>query len=215
MLADEFLELRCQLGVSADQEPRLEAVLERGQAQLTEATERCVDRGAELELGERLPAPECERPVEGRDGLLGASGHERLPPCADSPLEAVQVEPLGIDPEGVAVQLGHECRVRARGCEELADLGQVDVESGPDRARALGAPHTCDQPLARDRLVGVQEQEREQRALPRAAERKRLALDPGLERPEQREPDTSLPFAPRLLRFSPPFACVGEPSSGA
>jgi hypothetical protein len=127
----------------------------------------------------------------------------------------VQIEPLGIDPEDVAVQLGHQGRVSARSCEELADLGQVDVQRRADRARALGAPYTRDQPLARDRLVGVQKQEREQRALPRPAERKRFALDPGLERPEQRKPDTSLPFAPRLLRFSPPFAGVREPSSGA
>jgi hypothetical protein len=61
----------------------------------------------------------------------------------------------------------------------------------------------------------VQEQEREQRALPCAAERERLAVDPGFERPEQRERNTVLLFAPRLLRFSPPFACVGEPANGA
>jgi hypothetical protein len=127
----------------------------------------------------------------------------------------VQVEPFGIDPEDVAVRLCHERRIRAGGGQELADLRQVDVQGGADRARPLGAPDPVDQPLARDRLVGVQEQEREQRALPRPTERERLAADPGRERPEQRERETLLPFAPRLLRFSPPFACVGEPSSGA
>jgi hypothetical protein len=40
MLAHELLELRGQLGVSADQELGLEAVFERGQAQLAQATER-------------------------------------------------------------------------------------------------------------------------------------------------------------------------------
>jgi hypothetical protein len=143
------------------------------------------------------------------------AGHELLPPLAGQPLEAVQVEPIGVDPEDVAVRLGDERRVRARGGQELADLGEVDVQRRGDRARPLGAPDAFDQPLPRDGLVRVQEQEREQRALPRAAERKPLAVDPGLEGPEQREGDTSLPFAPRLLRLSPPFAGAEDPVSGA
>ena len=113
------------------------------------------------------------------------------------------------------MQLGLENPVSAGGGEELADLRQVDVQGGADRARPLGAPYPLDQPLARDRLVGVQKQEGEQRTLPRATERERLAADSSFERPEQREGETTLPFALRLLRFSPPFASVGEPSSGA
>jgi hypothetical protein len=183
--------------------------------QLAEAAEPCVHRRVELELGERRAAPERERPVEGCGRLLGTSGHQCLPSLTGQPLEAVQVETLWVDPEDVAVQLGYEGCVHAGGGQELADLGQVDVQGGADRARPLGGPDPLDQALARDRLVGVQKQEREQRALLCAAERERLATDPSLERPEQRERETRLPFAPRLLRFSPPFACVGEPSSGA
>ena len=215
MLAHELLELRGQLGVPADQEPRLEAVLQRRQAQLAQAAQRTAHRCVELELRERRAAPERERPLEDRGGLLGAAGQQCLPPLAAQPLEAVHIEPFRVDPKDVAVQLGHERRVRAPRRHELADLRQVDVQGGGDRARPLGAPHPLDQPLARDGLVGVQEQECEQRALPRAAERERLAVDTGLERPEQRERETPVPFAPRLLRFSPPFACVGERSSGA
>jgi hypothetical protein len=113
------------------------------------------------------------------------------------------------------VRLGDERRVRARTCEELADLREVDVERGCDRARTLRAPDALDQALTRDGFVRVQEQEREQGSLPRSAERERLAVDVGFERPEQRERDAILLFALRLLRFSPPFACAGEPSNGA
>ena len=215
MLPHELLELRGQLGMSADQELGLEAVFERGQAQLAQATERSPHRRVELELGERGAAPECERPLEDRGGLLGASGHQRLPPLAGQPLEAVEVEVLRVGPEDVAVQLGHQRRVSARSREDLADLRQVDVQGSGDRARPLGSPDPLHQSLARDQLVGVQEQEREQRALPRAAERERLAVDPGLERAQQPEGETGLLFAPRLLRLWPPFAWVGERSSGA
>ena len=215
MLAHELLELGDQLGMPAELELRLEAVFEPGEAELAEAGEGRVDRGVERELGERRPPPERESVVERGCGLLGTSGHQRLPPLPDAPLEAVHVEPLGVDLEDIAVQLRYERRIRPRRCEELADLGQVDVQRGADRARPLGAPNPLDQALARDRLVGVQEQEREQGALPAAAERERLTVDPGFERPEEREGEASLPFARRLLRFSLPFACVGEPASGA
>jgi hypothetical protein len=127
----------------------------------------------------------------------------------------MEVEPLRVDPEDVAVQLCLERRVRPGAGQEPADLGQVDVQGRGDRVRPFGAPDALDQPLSRDRLVRVQKQEAEQRALPGAAERERLAVDPGLERPEQRKRETRVPFAPRLLRFSPPFACVGERSGQA
>jgi hypothetical protein len=54
------------------------------------------------------------------------------------------------------------------------------------RRRAL-PPEPVDQPLAPDRPVGVEEQERQHRARAQPAERQRGALAHGLERPEHTE----------------------------
>src|SRR5207248_8375613 len=62
----------------------------------------------------------------------------------------------------------------------------VSVERLLDARRRPLAPERVDQPVARDDLVRVQHEHGEQRALLRAAERDEPAVDPHLERAENR-----------------------------
>jgi hypothetical protein len=72
--------------------------------------------------------------------------------------------------------------------EGAAQLGDVDLERlGGGRRRAL-APQLVDQPVGRDDLVAVvQEQDREQRAALGARHRDLLAARPHAQRPEDAE----------------------------
>lgn len=94
---DEFLELADEVLTRAELELRVDSLLEGSEARLLEAADLVPREGLVGEILERGPAPERER----RTQLLGALGG-RAPVCFRSqPLEARQVEPLGIYAEDV------------------------------------------------------------------------------------------------------------------
>jgi hypothetical protein len=65
----------------------------------------------------------------------------------------------------------------------------VYLQGGRCRVGRRAVPQLVDQPIAGDRFVGMEQQEREQRSLFRAAERDRTAVLDGLQRPEDPELD--------------------------
>ena len=101
----------------------------------------------------------------------------------DEPLEAPQVERVRLDLDQVAGRTGDE-DVRREHLAEVRDVRLEDVD------RCLGrllAPELVDQAIARDDLVRSGEEERKQRALPRAAQGERVPAVDCLERPEDPE----------------------------
>jgi hypothetical protein len=82
-------------------------------------------------------------------------------------LEAVEVEFTGLDDEPVAVALADEAVLP----DELPQSGYVAVEAVLGRRRRLLAPEAVDESIARHDPIRIQQQEREQRTLLRAAER--------------------------------------------
>ena len=85
------------------------------------------------------------------------------------------VELVGADPESVATVCRRD-RVAAVPGQHLAQLGDVDVDRLSGRGRRRLAPELVDQALARDELVRMQEQDRQDEPLLQPAQRDRLAL---------------------------------------
>ena len=75
-------------------------------------------------------------------------------------------------------------RVNTVSGQRLSQLGDVDVDRLSGRRRGRLAPELVDQALARDELVRMQEQDRQDEPLLQPAQRDRLALVDHLERPE-------------------------------
>ena len=187
--ACELLELADELGMPAEGEVRLDALLHREAVQLVQpgahgARERLVD-----EIGERRAAPQRQRlpkPVRGnrRRGRVG---------LARQLLEAVQIERRGIDLDRIAAT--------ARGddvaAEDLAQVRDVALEQVDRGLRRLVAPHLVDQGARRHHLACAQQQHGEDGPLARTAELEPTPDRPCLERTEDTELDAhSMPNVP-------------------
>ena len=90
----------------------------------------------------------------------------------DQLLEASGVELAFLDAEEVAGWAGQD----PVGAERAAEGVDVHLECVGCACRGRLAPDPVDQPVGRDHLVGMQQQLREQRAWPPAAERHRRAI---------------------------------------
>ena len=155
------------------------------------------------EVGEGRAAPERESLAQApaRSRRLGSA---RL---GDEPLEAVQVETVRLDDELVA-RRARDDHVAA---ERLAELGDVRLQDLRRRGRRAAGPEILDQPVARDGLTRVQEQDREQRTRLRRVQRDDAAVGDGFERPEYAEVHGG--SAPNVAPSPPPCAlerrCTG------
>jgi hypothetical protein len=190
VLADQALERADDIGVLAEREARVDELLERGHVKLLEPADLALRETLVREVGERRAAPQRQRLLERCGGGAGAAGCELARAVAEQPLEAVAVEQLGRERELVAVlarQQRQGVAVRGRTRECLAQARDLDVHHlGGGRRRRL-AEQLVDQPLHREHLVGVEQQQREQRALPDSAERDRAPLVEHFERSEDVE----------------------------
>ena len=102
MLARDVLELGDQLGVAPDGQVGLHAQLQRGQAPLFQPSDLGRRERQRGDLGQRRPAPERERLVQRRRGLLRVARGQRLATILDAPLEALDIELARSHPQPVA-----------------------------------------------------------------------------------------------------------------
>src|SRR5262245_5099759 len=156
MPGDERFQLANELSLAAELELGVDPLLDRSEAQLLEARDLALGEGVVGEIGERRSAPERER--------LGQRRRTRRRVAAvrsDGPLEAGEVELLGLDVEQVAGR----ARIQSLRREQLAQVGDIDLEGRPRRLRGALAPEAVDQRVAGNDLVRMQEENREQGAL--------------------------------------------------
>ena len=149
----------------------VDTILQRGQAQLIHAPNRCLCEGLEREVCEGGAAPETQRLAQLRRGLLRSPSAERGAAVAEELLEPIQVDLIGVEPDEVAGTLSDEDL--ARRAEQLAQLRHVDLDRVGGRRRRLLAPELVDQAIGRDDLIRVEDQDDEQRSPLRAAELER------------------------------------------
>src|SRR5262249_51322516 len=148
---------RNELAAGARLELDLDPLFEDADPALLEARGLVLGEGLVHEIAERRAAPDRKRFSE--------------PTCIRQCLEALEVELAGLDPRGVARASAFDA-VRA---ECLAHPRDIGVERLAGIVGRLLAPDPVDQPVARDALVRVEEEDREQGALLRATEGDRLS----------------------------------------
>ena len=159
------------------------------------ATSRSSSEARDLGLAERLVGEVGQRPAAPQRERLS---QRRAPPwpgpgracgLGEEPLEAVQVELVPADPQLVARRPGHEDAVPSPPRPARAPAAAAPPPStAPSPRPGPGAgPQLLDQPVAGDRLAGVQQQHRQQRPLLDAPEGQLLAALPRLERPQDQE----------------------------
>ena len=178
MLPHEPFELRHELGVESELEVGVDPPLEREQTLLLQLRPlRASKRVAKIR--ERLAAPQRERLPQRLGGL------RRIAPIhtCHQLFEAHVVELLRVNLDDVAGSTSDD----GVPTECLAQLGDVDLKRCSRGFRWRRVPELVDQAIAWDDPVCVQQQEREQRPLLRAAERNVLPAVENLERAENAE----------------------------
>ncbi len=150
---NESLELCGERVVSSGGEVGGDAGLERAESGFLEPRSLRLGKRLGGEVGERRPAPERKRLAR--------------PTVGNEVLEALDVALALLDAEHVARCAGHD----PVGAERVAKRVDMYLE----RVRGAGggrvSPDPVDQPVGRDRLVGMEQQEREQRPRSSATER--------------------------------------------
>ena len=178
MLLDKRLQIRARARVLAERELRLGSCFEGREAELLETRDLGLGEALVGELRQRRAAPEGKCVGQG----LEVSALDRA-------LEALAIELAFLDTQHVAGRPGDEPVA-----ELLPEQGDVVTDDfGRGRRRRL-APELVDEAIDRDRFVGVQKQQRDQRELPAAPEAENPTLVNDLERTEDSE------LQARLLR---------------
>ena len=179
MLSHVRLHLGDELGVGAQLEVGRDPLLERGQPNALEPLNLLLEERLELEIGERRPAPEPERLAQ-QVRALGGLGRAR---ASKQLLEAAEIELRRVDLEHIAVH----ARLQQSWAEQLPELRDRVLQGRRGRPRWVVAPEPIDDPIRRERLVRVQEQERDKCALVPPGERYLGVSVDDLERSEDPE----------------------------
>ena len=116
------------------------------------------------------------------------TGGELRPAPLQQPLEPVRVEVLQVELELVAVA-ARDDRVSGAGpfTQRLSEAGDVNLQRLRGSCGRLLPPQLVDHPVGAQRLVGVQQQQRQDGAALAAAQRNALTPVEGLERAENAE----------------------------
>ena len=189
MAPREGRQLANEVGVTAGRKVGVDPELHRLEPHLVELADRVAREGLVLEIGQRATPPHAERLAQ--RGCRGG-GVAALQPSArlgHEALEAQQIEILVANLDQVARRHGadHARLAVALRLEQLPEPRDMRLER---RGRVLGrivAPELVDEPVRRDHLVGVEQQQHQHPALAGPAEVQRRPVEPRLQRAEDAE----------------------------
>jgi hypothetical protein len=161
-------------------------VLDGAAPQLVEATDVRLGELVVGEIREGSATPQLEGGAQRR----GADGRIATPDLVlsaeEQPLEPDGVDRVRVGMQDVARRPGGDDVREAGRLEASAQIRDVDLHRMGGGARRAVPPHKVDQPVRGDRLVRVEEQHPEKRALLRRAQVEDLPVDQHLERAEDR-----------------------------
>jgi hypothetical protein len=160
------------LGVPAERQPGLSPVLQDAEPALPEAGADHLARRVHVDAVQHRPVPQAERPLPvpgGRDEVTARGG---LATLARQPIEERRVQV--VRPNLHHVPRGEGYEPRATGPRAEAEGGahgrRVRTQRAGGRPGCPHRPQQSGQPVDADRLVGVQQQDRQQRARLRGAQ---------------------------------------------
>ncbi len=156
----------CPRAISA-----LDPVPDDRQPRLLEPGDRRGGEGLAGEVGQwgagRQRLGSAEEP--GRAGWVAAV--ERPSATPRETVESREVELVGLDPKEVAAGAGEQSGLALPRLHDAAEARDVDLQRVLGRRRRRLAPERVDEPVDRDELVGMEEQDGEHRTLLAALER--------------------------------------------
>src|SRR5262245_21623457 len=180
VLGDEGLELPDELGVAAKRELGLEPALQGEKTELFEAAHIRTKQGLVGDVRKCSASPERKRLAQLLGSLSGAAVSERAAAFLDEPLEATQVDQLGIDNQCVSAWPRRN-RVSA---ERPSEAGDVTLDHVGRSRRRLSTPKHVGQTIARDHLVRPRNKNRKKSATPGTPQGDLAVSIPDLERSE-------------------------------
>ena len=190
MLVNQRLELSDHLGMTTELELRLDQLFQRSDPKIIQTGDLPLREGLVCELSQRRAAPERQRPLERQNSARREAAPQLAATLGHEPLEAVRVEAVRIDRQLVAAVACHNHAGRS----VAGFTRQRPAQAGDLHLHRLGgvggwtlAPELVDQTVCAERLVGVQQEQRQQRTLLAPAERDWAALVEDLERAEYAE----------------------------
>ena len=148
VLADCLSQLVDRLGVPAERQCQLEAVLDGGQPLRGEPLRHLARERHVLDAGQRRPPPERQGALERGQRVLGLL----VTGLGDEPTELQGVDVAGLDAETQALRADLERRPGALGPDPLDQRGQRPVTVGRDQRSPQGGSHR----LRADGLAGAQ-----------------------------------------------------------
>jgi hypothetical protein len=157
---DERLQLSHQLVMSAQGQVRIDLQLDCLEACLLELGDLLLGEGLEGELRERWAAPQAECLPQQRRRTRRIRGGD-LPCLLDQPFEPPGVQLLRVHLEHIAGLAGDD-QLTLQGS---AEPGHHHLQRIRRVGGQVAAPELIDQPISRDHLAGVDQQDRQQRPL--------------------------------------------------
>jgi hypothetical protein len=158
---NEALELGDELRVTAEHQLHLEPLLRRRQTKLLEPEHVLGGERVVAEVRERVTTKQGESSTQQFGTACGVVLSVRL---VDERLEAADVDALAVEPEQVSRR---SCLDRV-GSEQLAQSGDVTVQRRVRRLRRRLAPERSDELVARNHVVHVEQEKRQQSAVLRS-----------------------------------------------
>jgi hypothetical protein len=157
-----------QVTVTAQRQLRFDPLLEGDLAALLEPLHRGLDRRRLGDVGQDGASPQPERRAHQPSGLVGGSLSYRRLCLGEQLLEAVEVQRTRRQLEPVPCRAGHEKVATWRrhvlpGLQRPAKFRHVALDDVARSRRRSFPPELVDQPIRRHHLIGVQEQDRQQR----------------------------------------------------
>ena len=237
VLGDQLLQLGGQRVVPAQRQVGVDPGLERGQPQLLQPGRLRPGERVVGQVGQHPAAPQAQRRAQRLGGLRVPARLQRGPPGREAVLEPRRVQLLTVHPQQVPAVPGHQDLARrAPGpvrLERLAQVRDVDLHGRDPPVGWVPAPDVLGQPVQRYHPVRLEQQQREHRPLPRAAQRHRTPAPGDLQRsrecrsppapsrrplrqqPSQPTPpgDSSQPSGPAAFPIPPPFQAADPGSS--
>ena len=139
------------------------------------------------EVGEGGSAPQVQSRSHHRGSLVRLAGLDPASPVLDQPFEPAGVDGIGLDVELVSGRPCGDQATTGEGLERLAELGDVDLDRMQGRPRRAIAPEHVDQPIRRDDLAGMHQEDREDGPLLRRAQLGTRSVGACFEAPEDPE----------------------------
>ena len=190
MLPHQRLQLAHHLRVPSERQIGLDAPLERSQPQFLQPGDLALRKPFVGEVRQRRPAPQRQRLAQPARRPPRIAAAQRQLGLRQRALKPCHIDIIGPDPKLITTRPRHQPAAipgGALGPELLTQLRHIDVHAlGRGRRRPL-TPQLIDQPLRRDNLIAMQQQNGQQRPPLAATHDQRPTTTEDLKRAQQTE----------------------------